>query len=218
MVKNVEVPAIHPEGIAALNGASAIGTPSQHITQPAPATTAPALVRIPEVGQPMRPLEIEKDEEAGELFLDGNFNLPNAVHFVTSQIHEGPLFEVIVSVPEKRATIVFQRAFHAGNFLRRNEEMMAQTGFTVYGKSYTVTAGPVIPWDDRIRAMGYPYRERRRLTFARAGLFTGKLTPDQFRADMNALVGQENVEIAWVFNAGNGKCGNNFSLIFQERS
>lgn len=49
--------------------------------------------------------------------------------------------------------------------------------------------------------MGYPFRERRRLTFAHAGLFSCNLTPDQFKADMVSLMGEENVEATLVFNA-----------------
>jgi hypothetical protein len=208
VVKYVEMPPIQPPTgtlgtLAVLTAAPSNGTAVPPISQqPAPSTTAPTLVRLPE--EPKRPLEIEDDAEAGALFLYGNFNLPNPLHFVTSQIHEGPLFDVIISTAEHRATIIFQRSSHAGNFLRRNEEMKVRSGFTLYGHSYTLTPGPVIPWDDQIRAMNYPFKERRRLTFARAGLFTSKLTPEQFKADMTSLVGQENLETAWVFNAGNG--------------
>lgn len=140
--------------------------------------------------------------------------MPNSLYFVTSKIEEGPLFEVVISQPGRLATIVFQRSSHATNFLRRNDEAAERTGFSLYGKSYTLTPGPAIPWesDEDLKWMDYPYRERRRLTFARAGLFNSKLTPDIFKADMVALVGQENVELTWVFNAGNGKCWNSFPL------
>lgn len=171
-------------------------------------TTVPTLVRVPERIQPEPSVEVGNDFEAGAVFMNGNFNLPNPLHFITSKIIEGPLFDVIISKPERKATIIFQHSIHAGFFLRRHQEAKERKGFGCYGSSYTLTPGPVIPWDDQIQRMGYPFRERRRLTFARAGLFSSNLTPDQFKADMASLVGDENVEATWVFNAGNGKTWN----------
>ncbi|KAK2757035.1 hypothetical protein FQN54_005004 [Arachnomyces sp. PD_36] len=148
-------------------------------------------------------LEMENEEEAGEVILYGNLNMPNPLTFITTQIREGPLFDIVFNPVDRSATITFQRAFQAQNFLARNEMMRGRTGASLYGRAYTLGPGNIIPWTEQMRRMSYPSRERRRLTFARAGLFNSKLTPDKFKADMVQLVGEHNIEVSWVFNAGN---------------
>ena len=197
---------------ASYNNTQSVATPSADrakdtaAAQPSvPHTTARALVRMKEPKQLKAPTETDGKKEAGVVFLSGNFKLPNALYFITSKISDGAIFDIIMSPSENMASIIFQHSLNAGNFLRRNQNFKEKHGFGLHGKGYTTASGPVIPWDDQLKAMAYPYRERRRLTFARAGLISSRLTPEQFRADMGALVGDDNVESTWVFNAGNGK-------------
>ena len=56
--------------------------------------------------------------------------------------------------------------------------------------------------------MESPVNERRRLTFARQALFTtaNGMSEDRFKKDVCDMVGEQNVELVWLFNSGNGEC------------
>jgi hypothetical protein len=68
-----------------------------------------------------------------------------------------------------------------------------------------VLEGQPYPNDDAIQRMENPWNERRRLTFARQKLFAEGTTEEQFKKDIFAIVGEDNVELVWLFNSGNGK-------------
>ncbi|KAL1972911.1 hypothetical protein VTN31DRAFT_6453 [Thermomyces dupontii] len=141
---------------------------------------------------------------AGVVFVQGATTGPNFVNFLAKEIHEGPIYEFRV-LSEDRALIIFLYELHAQVFLDRNREALAITGESVYGPAYTLEAGEPLEWHATLRRMVYPLRERRRLTFARAGLFGDKLTPQKWAQDVRDIAGKGNVEYTWVFNNGNGK-------------
>jgi hypothetical protein len=69
--------------------------------------------------------------------------------------------------------------------------------------------GSALPMDSDLKAMEPPIRERRRLTFVKAGLFHD-VTKAQFESELVSLVSLINIERVWVFNSGNGKATSMF--------
>lgn len=127
------------------------------------------------------------------------------VQFMTTRIHEGPLYEIkIESVHSARVT--FQYAAHALAFLKSHEDMEQMLGFGRFGQGYHVELAELVDWTDDLRKMNQPARERRRLSFARKRLFSDGMTPEKWKQDIRAVVGVGNIDFLWVFNSGNGKC------------
>lgn len=89
--------------------------------------------------------------------------------------------------------------------MKSDEEMQQRLGQGRIGKNYTVEMADIIDWNDDLRLMKQPVRERRRLSFARKGLFTGGLTEVKWKHEMLTTAGIGNVDFLWVFNSGNGE-------------
>ena len=124
---------------------------------------------------------------------------------VTEQIHQGPLLSIVYDTNNNAVCIIFQHGSHAASLLEENTNCIAKTGHSLFGPQHSVIAGDPYPKDQQLCLMEHPINERRRLTFARSQLFTGKLTESQFKKDIAARVGEHNIELVWLFNSGNGR-------------
>jgi hypothetical protein len=124
--------------------------------------------------------------------------------FITDQIHEGPLLSVAFSIENVAMCVVFQYGSSAASFLETNGIMMTTRGVCCYGPGYELMVGSAFGMTADLKAMEPPLRERRRLTFVKAGLFQD-VSPAQFEKDLLELVGRDNIERVHVFNTGNGK-------------
>lgn len=148
---------------------------------------------------PSEPVE----EKAGVVRIYGSARKGEFRH-ITSRIREGPLQEVRVE-NNNSVRVVFQHVSHALEFVKSDEEMQQRLGQGRIGKNYTVEMADIIDWNDDLRLMKQPVRERRRLSFARKGLFTGGLTEVKWKHEMLTIAGIGNVDFLWVFNSGNGE-------------
>lgn len=125
---------------------------------------------------------------------------------VTKLIIEGPLLSVAYSDTDHAICIIFQRSEHAQIFLQRNQAHVLRFGRSLLGDRVEFLEGQPYPTDDALNRMDPPINERRRLTFARAKLFTAEgVSEHNFKKDIYELVGADNVELIWLFNTGNGK-------------
>lgn len=150
----------------------------------------------------IQPIETE-EEKAGLMIVAGDFG-PCSLNHITSKIREGPLFRVEISHSEKIAEIVFQRAAHALEFVERDAELVDKLGYGRFGPGYTILCTEVLDWTDAIRQMENQPKERRRLTFARAGLLGKPITFKKFKTDVFSAAGTDGVDLIWAFNSGNG--------------
>jgi hypothetical protein len=123
--------------------------------------------------------------------------------FITDQIYEGSLLSVAFAENEAAMCIVFQHGASAAAFLETNAVSLNSYGECCYGPGYELMVGEPLPMNADLKAMQNPPRERRRLTFVKAGLFQD-LSKTQFERDIEDLVGRDNMERVWIFNTGNG--------------
>ena len=78
-------------------------------------------------------------------------------------------------------------------------------GFGRFGCGYHVELAEIFDWNEDLRRMNQPIRERRRLSFARKRLFAENMSPEKWKQDVRTLAGPGNIDFLWVFNSGNGK-------------
>ncbi|RDW57563.1 uncharacterized protein DSM5745_11458 [Aspergillus mulundensis] len=152
------------------------------------------------------------EEKAGIILVHGKMNAQmdvSSLRNITSHIKEGPLQEVLVEA-HNRARIVFQHFSHASAFYQDDQESIGRDGIGRLGKDYRVELAEIVPWNDNHRLMNQPIRERRRLSFARKGLFShprnpipGTLTREVWDRDMRSIAGPGNTVRLFVFNYGN---------------
>ncbi|KAL4763966.1 uncharacterized protein BDW70DRAFT_148327 [Aspergillus foveolatus] len=153
------------------------------------------------------PIPVLPEEKAGIIRILGRMNEASIAH-ITARIHEGPLQDIRIEAPD-RARIVFQHLSHAEAFCEADKEMVVRLGFGRLGKGYRVEIAEIVDWTDDHRAMNQPIRERRRLSFARKGLFSyyknvpGVLSPEAWKQDIRSIAGVGNIERLFVFNNGN---------------
>ncbi|KAJ9230724.1 hypothetical protein DTO271D3_6149 [Paecilomyces variotii] len=143
----------------------------------------------------------EEERKAGVVYLHGNV-FQNFIRFVTARIHEGPLQEIVIESTQK-TKIVFLYAANAREFVKSNEQKLATTGVSRFGAGYTVELVESTAWNDNQFMMIHPFKERRRLTFARQKLFSQNLTAARWRRDIAEIVGPHNIDFLWIFNSGN---------------
>lgn len=124
---------------------------------------------------------------------------------LTESIDQGPLLSMAYSEGENAVCIIFMRAYHARSFLEANANCVKRTGQSLFGPEVEVLEGQPYPMDEALQRMEHPLSERRRLTFARQRLFTDGMSEEQFKKDIFEIVGEQNVELVWLFNTGNGK-------------
>lgn len=126
------------------------------------------------------------------------------IQFVTTRIHEGPLYELKIESAYS-ARVTFQQASQAMAFLKSHEDMEKILGFGRFGPGYQIELAELADWNEDHRRMNQPIRERRRLSFARKRLFSEGMSPDKWKQDVRALAGPGNIDFLWVFNSGNGE-------------
>jgi hypothetical protein len=124
---------------------------------------------------------------------------------LTEYIDQGPLLSIAYSEQDKAVCIIFMHSHHARSFLQASTSCIGKQGQSIFGGDVEVLEGQPYPNDDAIQRMENPWNERRRLTFARQKLFAEGTTEEQFKKDIFAIVGEDNVELVWLFNSGNGK-------------
>lgn len=148
--------------------------------------------------------EIPTEPKAGVIRIHGKVTR-DAIQFITTRIHEGPLLEIQI---ENKACVrvSFQHATQAQAFLKSNQEMEQMAGFGRFGVGYHIELAEVVDWNEDHRRMNQPVRERRRLSFARKRLFADNMTPEKWRQDVKNVAGVANIDFLWVFNSGNGEC------------
>ncbi|KAL4921063.1 hypothetical protein BDW62DRAFT_198509 [Aspergillus aurantiobrunneus] len=122
--------------------------------------------------------------------------------YITTRIHEGALQEIRCE-SNVRTRVVFQNLSDAIAFFRSDQEMERTLGFGRIGVGYRVELTEVVDWNDDLRLMSQPIRERRRLSFARKKLFFENMTAEKWKRDVQALAGLENIVSLWVYNSGN---------------
>jgi hypothetical protein len=124
---------------------------------------------------------------------------------LTEYIDQGPLLSMAYSERDNAVCIIFMQAHHARSFLQASTSCVGKHGQSIFGGEVEVLEGQPYPSDDAIQRMENPWNERRRLTFARQKLFAEGTTEEQFKKDIFAIVGEDNVELVWLFNSGNGE-------------
>lgn len=127
-------------------------------------------------------------------------NAANFIRFITKRIHEGPLQDIIIESSQK-ATVVFHHAAQAKYFWGLNRDRNTAR----FPNHYRLVLGDEFEWDENHLRMELPIKERRRLTFVRARLFSKDLTTQKWRQHITSIAGARNIELTWVFNSGNGK-------------
>ncbi|PYH84061.1 hypothetical protein BO82DRAFT_410787 [Aspergillus uvarum CBS 121591] len=132
--------------------------------------------------------------------------------FITTRIHEGALLEVRVEADD-RTRVTFQLASAAVEFLKSNREMQQLLGYGRFGTGYHVELAEIVDWNDDLRRMNQPIRERRRLSFARKRLFAEGMTPDKWKHDIRQLAGPGAIDFLWVFNSGNATAVFNSTIV-----
>ncbi|KAK2744583.1 hypothetical protein FQN57_004188 [Myotisia sp. PD_48] len=153
------------------------------------------------ISVPVRPEPIVGERKAGVVTVAGIFN-GSSLRFLTSLIREGPLFSI--EVTPRLAEITFQHALHARVFVESDREMIAKTNFGRFGPGFSVISIREYDWDEQIEGMSGLPRERRRLTFARAGLLGKSLHFRKFHDDIMVLAGgPDAIDLVWAFNSGN---------------
>ncbi|KAL2819376.1 hypothetical protein BDW59DRAFT_181671 [Aspergillus cavernicola] len=141
------------------------------------------------------------DEKAAIIRIYGKI-AKDAIQFVTTRIHEGPLQDIRMET-NGRTRATFQHAPHALAFLKSNQEMEALLGYGRFGAGFSVELAEIVDWNDDLHRMNQPIRERRRLSFARKRLFADNMSPDKWKHDIRSLAGPGNIDFLWVFNSGN---------------
>ncbi|KAA8647305.1 hypothetical protein EYZ11_009800 [Aspergillus tanneri] len=141
------------------------------------------------------------EAKAGVIRIYGRIS-KDVIQFITTRIHEGPLQDVRLET-NGRTRVTFQHASQALAFLKSNQEMEQMLGFGRFGCGYHVELAEIIDWNEDLRRMNQPIRERRRLSFARKRLFAENMSPEKWKQDIRTLAGPGNIDFLWVFNSGN---------------
>lgn len=154
------------------------------------------------VSHPM-PQDISLEPRAAVLRIQGEVH-GSFIQHVTARIHEGPLQEIRIESMHA-ARVTFLHASHALKFLHAHEEMVKICGYGRLGRGYNLELVEILDWNEDHLRMNQPIRERRRLSFARKELFTGKWTSEMWKQDLRNIAGASNIDFVWVFNSGNGE-------------
>lgn len=118
----------------------------------------------------------------------------------------GSIYSIAYAPEAEAVCIIFQHAACASEFMHRCASHSEYNGVSPFGPGHEIAPGLPYAMNKDLVRMDLPHMERRRLTFARAGLFNqGGVTQKRFRQDIEGIVGPSNVELLWLFNTGNGK-------------
>ncbi|PYH40893.1 uncharacterized protein BP01DRAFT_419111 [Aspergillus saccharolyticus JOP 1030-1] len=158
-----------------------------------------ASVGLP-VNLPLVPCQSEA--KAGVIRIHGKIARDQHTQYITTRIHEGALLEIRVEADD-RTRVTFQLASAALEFMKSNHEMVKLLGYGRFGHGYHVELAEIVDWNDDLRRMNQPIRERRRLSFARKRLFAEGMTPEKWKHDVRSVAGPGAIDFLWVFNSGN---------------
>ncbi|KAL4925595.1 uncharacterized protein BDV17DRAFT_283861 [Aspergillus undulatus] len=147
------------------------------------------------------PASVVPDERAGIIRIYGSVTR-DTIRDITTAIHEGPLFDIRVET-NGRIRVVFQHLSQALEFFHSDQAMVKVAGYGRLGAGYRVELAEIVDWNDELRLMNQPTRQRRRLSFARKRLFADNMSPERWRQDIYSIAGPANIEFLWVFNSGN---------------
>ena len=134
---------------------------------------------------------------------DSNINIDTKM--VAKVITQGPLYSVAYSSKDHGVCVIFHNPDHARAFLDASTQAKRKDGYGLLGSFYEVFPGHGYSNTEELKRMEFPKNERRRLTFVRSALFTEGMTEARFTTDLYRMVGEEHVELVWLFNSGNGK-------------
>lgn len=151
---------------------------------------------------PTKPAAFEPKRKAGVIRLSGPFESAQ-INDITTQINVGPIYDIVFHRSIGFAEICFLHIEHAEEFIKRDNAHRQEKGFSMLGPGYEVEKFEENDWTNEHADM-YEFKERRRLTFAGAGLLT-KVTEDKFMRDILAVADEEKVDFIWPFNSGNSK-------------
>lgn len=186
------MPGFRLQGASSANGHQGHGKENQQIPGRADTMMTPPMSQ-----------EVPMEPKAGVLRIRGATQ-NGFIQHVTRRIHEGPLYEIHIE-SNNSARLTFMHFAHALKFLEAHEAMVRLCGYGRLGRGYDVELAEVADWNEDHLRMKEPYRERRRLTFARKELFNNRWTADMWMQDLRAIAGVSNIDTMWVFNNGNGK-------------
>lgn len=128
-----------------------------------------------------------------------------ALAVITKGITEGAVYSIGYSEADGAMCVIFKDAAAAQRCFDTNRAIVESSDSTLFGKGFSVIMGAPFPFGNELAVMDFPKNERRRLTFVRSRFFTEGFSEKHFKKDLHDLVGEENVELVWVFNTGNGK-------------
>lgn len=124
---------------------------------------------------------------------------------VSEVITQGPLYSIAYSPNDHAVCVIFQYPDHARQFLDASQYKTDIRGYGLLGPGYEILPGQGYSNEAELKRMEFPRNERRRLTFVRSALFCDGLTEEKFKKDIYNMVGEEHVDLVWLFNIGNGK-------------
>ncbi|KAI1620517.1 hypothetical protein EDD37DRAFT_157737 [Exophiala viscosa] len=122
---------------------------------------------------------------------------------VTERICFGAIFSMVYVHQHEAVCVIFQHASAAMALVDEDSRSRRDYGVSLFGPNNMIKFGEAYPENADLQRMTHPSNERRRLTFARQQLFTNGMSETRFRKDLVELVGQQNVELVWLFNTGN---------------
>lgn len=218
-----------PSVTAAPRGTQPLVIRSNCISTPSPGTTWAAIAATEPIAEksgiikfrPSDGLQIKASQQHSDARTNLNDARDHRVVWIRPWTAARPLEEItrkmqnigsiysMAYAPEAEAVcIIFQHAACATDFMNRCAQYTAYNGTSLFGADYEIAPGLPYPLTKDLTRMDVPHMERRRLTFARAGLFNKDgVTQQRFKHDIEEIVGSSNVELLWLFNTGNGKHG-----------
>lgn len=123
---------------------------------------------------------------------------------VTERISFGAIFSMVYVHQHEAVCVIFQHASAAMALVDEDSRSRRDYGVGLFGPNNMIKFGEAYPENADLQRMTHSSNERRRLTFARQQLFTNGMSEARFKKDLVELVGQQNVELVWLFNTGNG--------------
>ncbi|KAK7897575.1 hypothetical protein LTR67_004203 [Exophiala xenobiotica] len=146
--------------------------------------------------------ELPKDEDFRCVWIYG-WNKDRPLGTVTERISYGAIFSMVYVEQHQAACVIFQYASSAMALVDEDSRYRRDCGTGLFGPNTMIKFGEAYSENADLQRMSAPINERRRLTFARQQLFTNGMNEQRFKKDLVELVGEQNVELVWLFNTGN---------------
>ena len=170
------------------------------VHQPTPAIRRETIQQIDEEGVYVSP------SEARVIWVKPQSNGGSIdTKMVSAVITQGPLYSIAYSPTDHAVCVIFQYPDHAREFLAASQYKTSTKGYGLLGPGYDILPGQGYSNEAELKRMEFPRNERRRLTFVRSALFCDGLTEGKFKNEIYNMVGEEHVDLVWLFNIGNGK-------------